>query len=51
MAFGACAGVNDDEVGDVVAVGVGTVARLVTDVNDVFAFVQSFATPGVAAVA
>ena len=53
MAFGACAGVNDDEVGDVAAVGVGAGARLVADVNDVsiFAFVQLLVTPGVAAVA
>jgi hypothetical protein len=43
-------GINDDEVGDVAAVGVGAVACLVADVNDVTAFVQALATPGVAAV-
>ena len=54
MAFGACAGVNDDEVGDVAAVDVGGTTRLlVADVNDVTAcaIVQACATPGVAAVA
>ena len=46
-------GINDDEIGDVTAVGIGAVARLVADLNDVTAsaIVQAFATPGVAAVA
>ena len=46
-------GINDDEVGDVVAVGVGAAARFVADVNGftASAIVQACATPGVVAVA